>query len=277
MIVAGREILEECIRTKSAVPAFNIYNLETAQAALSVATQYNSPVFLAFGEKYLDGVDFYTISAMVKSLATLHKIPVCLHLDHCTSFNHIKEAIDAGFTSVMYDGSSLSLSENIENTLVVVRYAHEKGVSVEAEIGGMNSETGTDGVSPNQLRYTVPAEAKELVEKTKVDSLAVSVGNAHGLYKDSPHLNIQRIKEIYDSTRIPLVLHGSSGIPFDQIKKAIQSGIAKINVNTELAVAGAEACKKTAAQRLEIIMTEVKKAVIEAAKPYMKICDSFPY
>ncbi len=219
------------------LPAFNIYNLETVQAALDAARAERLPVILAFGENYLSHASFGTISAIVRHLDASHPFPVVLHLDHCKSVEHVKEAIAAGFTSVMYDGSRLPLEENIRNTREVVQFAHDRGVSVEGELGGMNEEDGSGG--EENLCFTDPGEARDYARATGIDSLAVSVGNAHGVYKGEPKLDFDRLERIYGLAALPIVLHGCSGIPLEDIRRASEIAVAKINVNTEIAMGAA--------------------------------------
>jgi len=193
----------------------------------------NSPVILGVSEgaaKYQGG--FNTIVGMVKGLLKDLEItiPVALHLDHGTSFESCKNAIDAGFTSVMIDGSHMSIEENVEITTKVVEYASRYGVSVEAEVGIVGGDE--DGIK-GEVKYASLEECK-LISVTGIDSLAASLGSVHGEYKSEPNLGFAEMKEISGALNLPLVLHGGSGIPEGDIKKAIQSGQTKINVNTEL-------------------------------------------
>lgn len=222
------------------VPAFNIYNLETIQAALESSCRAESPVILAFGERYLSYASFEVIARMAECLSREHPYPVALHLDHCRSLENMYKALKAGFTSAMYDGSNLPFSENIEQTVQARKIADSFGASLEGELGGMNDESGE---GENGL-FTEPMQAKKFVQETQVDSLAVAVGNAHGLYREKPHIEFQRLKEIYELTHIPLVLHGSSGLSMETLNLAAQIAVAKINVNTEIAMAGAAALRQ---------------------------------
>ncbi len=276
MLINSRQLLKDCLSKKNAIPAFNIYNLETARAILAVAAHYNSPVILAFGEKYLDHASFSVIHSLVETLANEVPCPVCLHLDHCKNLNNLKAAIDSGFTSVMYDGSLLPLEENISNLRIAADYAVNSDVSLEAELGGMNPETGESIEDKSLLRYTSVEEAVQLTEAVRIDSLAVSIGNAHGLYKDKPKLNFERLAEIESAVRLPLVLHGSTGIPDEQLAKAIKTGICKINVNTELAIVASNEARRILNSkndvRFETVMLKAEEAIRIAAAPYMDIC-----
>ena len=226
-------MLKKAQEGKYAVGQFNINNLEWTQAVLEATKENNAPVILGVSEgamKYMGG--FKVVSAMVNALIeTLDvKQPVALHLDHGSSFESCKEAIDAGFSSVMIDGSKLPIDENIAVTKQVVEYAHAKGVSVEAEVGcvGGNGDGVVGGV-----KYADANECKRIVDEAGIDALAAALGSVHGEYHGEPVLGFKEMEEIRDLTNMPLVLHGGSGIPEQKIKKSIELGHCKINVNTE--------------------------------------------
>ena len=234
MLVNFKEMLNKAKKEHYAVPHFNINNLEWTKYILEECQKLDIPVILGVSEgasKYMGG--FNTISNMVKGLIKDLNItiPVCLHVDHGTSFDTCKKAIDAGFTSVMIDASKLELSENIRVTKEVVDYAHNFGVSVEAEVGHIGGTE--DNITSEETNATLD-ECIKLVEGTGIDAIAPALGSVHGFYKGEPNLDFERMKLINESLSIPLVLHGGSGIPDDQIKKAIECGTSKINVNTEL-------------------------------------------
>lgn len=219
---------------KYAVPQLNINNLEWTQAVLKAAQSEKSPVILGVSEgaaKYMGG--FNVVVAMVNSLLDAYDItvPVALHLDHGSSFDSCKAAIDAGFTSVMYDGSKHEINQNIDETKLVVAYAHDKGATVEAEVGTVGGEE--DGVVGG-IKYADLEECKRMVTEGEIDALAAALGSVHGTYDGEPVLGFKEMLEISEATNAPLVLHGGSGIPEYQIKEAIEKGHAKINVNTEL-------------------------------------------
>lgn len=222
-----------------AVPSYNINNLEWTKYVLEACNNDNSPVILAVTEKtvnYLGSCKI--IYNMVKSLISeLNiKVPVVLHLDHGTSFESCKMAIDAGFTSVMIDASKLSLEQNVNITNQVIEYAKAHDVSVEAEIGTLADEEG-DGQTTLDM-------ASLFVSRTNVDFLAPAIGNKHGIYKKDPTLNFELLGAICKEVRIPLVLHGSSGLDDNKIKTAIFCGVSKINVNTDLMLAWSLALRK---------------------------------
>lgn len=243
-LVSMKEMLKKAQEGKYAVGQFNINNLEWTQAILEVANETNSPVILGVSEgaaKYMGG--FNTVASMVKGLiADMDvKVPVALHLDHGQSFANCKSAIDAGFTSVMIDGSHHSIDENIAMTKEVVEYASSKNASVEAEVGTVGGEE--DGVIGG-VQYADPQECLRIVQEGKIDALAAALGSVHGEYAGDPVLGFDEMQEISDLTKAPLVLHGGSGIPEEQIKKSIERGHAKINVNTECQQAFTKATKE---------------------------------
>ena len=230
---------------RCAVGQYNLNNLEFTQAILQATQEENAPVILGVSEgaaRYMGG--FKTVVKMVEGLIEDYSItvPVAIHLDHGSSFDKCKEAIDAGFTSVMIDASHHSFEENIEITSKVVEYAHANGVSVEAELGTVGGQE--DDVIAEGVIYADPKECQELVERTGIDTLAPALGSVHGPYKGEPNLGFKEMEEIGASTGLPLVLHGGTGIPTHDIKKAISYGTAKINVNTENQIASAKAVRE---------------------------------
>lgn len=236
MLVNSKQMLLEAKEKKYAIPQFNINNLEWTKTILEKCNEMNLPVILGVSEgaiKYMGGCN--TVVGMVKGLIKdLNiQIPVCLHVDHGQSFELCKKAIDAGFTSVMIDASKYPLDENFRITKEVVDYAHEKNVTVEAEVGHIGGTE--DNITSNANNATL--EDCLEISKTGIDSLAPALGSVHGLYKGKPNLDFKTMKEINDNLEIPLVLHGGTGIPGDDIKKAIECGISKININTELQIA----------------------------------------
>lgn len=232
-----------------AVGQFNINNLEFTQAILQAAEEEKSPVILGVSEgaaRYMGG--FKTVVKMVEGLLEDYKItvPVAIHLDHGSSFEKCKEAIDAGFTSVMIDASHDPFEENIAITSKVVEYAHAKGVSVEAELGTVGGQE--DDVVADGVIYADAKECEELVKRTKIDCLAPALGSVHGPYKGEPNLGFVEMEEIGNLTGVPLVLHGGTGIPTKDIQKAISLGTAKINVNTENQIASAKKVREVLAE-----------------------------
>ena len=229
-----REMLEKARNGRYAVGGFNFCNAETTQAVLTEAEQLRSPAMLiaAASEVQLCGM-FETVK-IVRLVAESITVPVCLHLDHTDDVKTVCEAVDAGFSSVMIDGSHFPFETNIEMTKAVVEYAHKKGVSVEGELGaiGENKDAQHEGTGPQSL--TDAAKAVEFVERTGVDALAVSIGNSHGFYAKRPELDFTLLQDIASQVDVPLVLHGGSGTPLDQLQKAISLGICKVNVASEI-------------------------------------------
>ncbi len=278
MIINSKKLLIDSRKKRNCIPAFNVYNLETVQAAFNASKEMNKPIILAFGESYIKHTSLQVISAMVKEISKTHSLPVVLHLDHCKDINIIVEAMEAGFSSVMYDGSYLPFEENITNTRKVVELAKDFEASVEGELGSLNPEDGSS--TEKKLIFTDPNKANEFVKRTGIDSLAVSIGNAHGLYKGTPNLNFERLQAIYDQSQIPLVLHGSSGIPANQLDRAINMAISKINVNTEIALtasAAVEGIIKTGTNtRFEILMAKAQEEMKTTMINYLKACNPNP-
>ncbi|MFC7395220.1 class II fructose-bisphosphate aldolase [Scopulibacillus cellulosilyticus] len=231
-----KKILKQAQKNKYAVAAFNTYSLETVQAAIAAAEDEQQPVIIALGERYFPTVDIEGFAAMVRAMALKASVPVSLHLDHAYEKESIIRAIQCGFTSVMFDGSKYSLSENIERTKEITEIAHLADVSVEAEIGSMAKGAFSDEEEGDGT-LTDPESAKQFVEETDIDFLAAAIGTVHGLYKGEPNIDFNRLKKIRDSVNIPLVLHGGSGTSEDKLKQAIDLGICKINVNTEVSIA----------------------------------------
>lgn len=245
MLVTMKEMLADAKAKKYAIPAFDVSNYEMIKAVIDVCEEERSPALFMCLKPDMQNKGIKFITAMLREAAEHYTVPVCIHLDHATDIEDIKEAIDNGFTSVMYDGSVLSFEENAAKTKEVVDLAHAKGVSVEAELGHVCDAiagTGEDALLGNaeakeenpEDTLTDPEEVKKFVEITGVDALAVAVGTAHGVYRSTPTLRIDRLTEIDEIAGIPLVLHGGSGTPDDQVKEAIKHGITKINVYSDL-------------------------------------------
>lgn len=244
MLVNFKEMLNNAKKGHYAVPHFNINNLEWTKYILEECNSLNVPVILGVSEgaaKYMGG--FIEVSSMVRGMiASLNiTIPVCLHVDHGSSFETCKEAIDAGFTSVMIDASRHELPENIAITKQVVEYAHHRDISVEAEVGHIG---GTEDNITSSATNATLEDCLTLYNNTGIDSLAPALGSVHGLYKGEPNLDFVTMKQINENLPIPLVLHGGTGIPDDKIKEAIKCGISKININTDLQIVWSNAVRK---------------------------------
>ena len=239
MLVSMKEMLEDARINHYAIPAFDVSNYEMMKAVLEACEEEKSPALLMGLGVDLEGKGLSLITSMVKEASNHFNIPVCFHLDHATDFEFIKRAIDAGFSSVMYDGSVLDFENNAKNTEKIAKYAHARGITVEAELGhvgnasvGSISETGTD-TDPGET-LTVPEEVAKFIEITDVDALAIAIGTSHGVYKKTPELRIDRLDEITAVCKRPLVLHGGSGTPDDQMQNAIHHGITKINIYSDV-------------------------------------------
>ncbi|MEI4790040.1 class II fructose-bisphosphate aldolase [Bacillus sp. FJAT-53060] len=251
-LVSMTEMLKDAKEKGYAVGQFNLNNLEFTQAILQAAEEEKSPVILGVSEgagRYMGG--FKTVVAMVKALIEEYNVtvPVAIHLDHGSSFESCAKAIHAGFTSVMIDASHHPFDENVATTAKVVELAHFHGVSVEAELGTVGGQE--DDVIAEGVIYADPKECQELVERTGIDCLAPALGSVHGPYKGEPNLGFTEMEEIGKSAGLPLVLHGGTGIPTADIKRAISLGTAKINVNTENQIASAKAVRDTLAAKTE--------------------------
>jgi ketose-bisphosphate aldolase len=270
-----KTMLDRARQGRYAIGAFNIYNLETVDAVLSAANDLRSPVIIALGERYLKDFPIQAVAAIVKTLAKDSRVPVALHLDHAQKLESIELAISAGFTSVMIDGSKLPLMENIAITKRAVASARPRGVSVEAELGRIvrTGEAATD-------LFTDPNEAQQFMEETEVDALAVAVGTVHGLYKGEPTLDLARLGQIANKVSVPLALHGGSGLPDHLIKSAMQLGVAKLNVNTEISIQGVNAVRSFLAgkgnenTRLEELMIEARHSMVGVVKKYIEFFGS---
>jgi len=235
-LVSMKPVLRHALEGSYAVGQFNVTNHESMQAILLAAKEESSPVIVGVGEgtvRYLGG--YRLVAMMVRELVEEYqvKVPVTLHLDHGSCFESCAKAIQAGFTSVMIDGSHLPLAENIAVTNQVVTAAYALGVSVEAEIGRITGEEDGKIVDDDLAMYASSSECHTLVLETGVDCLAPALGSVHGPYKGEPKLQFEIMKEVRDLTGVPLALHGGTGIPDKDIQTAISLGIAKINVNTE--------------------------------------------
>lgn len=234
MLVTGKEILDHANKNNYAVGAFNIVDMEMLQAVIAAAEEEKSPVFVQTTEGALSYAGYGYLSAMVRYAAENTKVPVAFHLDHGGSFDTAMKCLRHGWTSVMIDGSHLPFEGNIDVTSRVVAAAHAMGVSVEAELGRLGGVEDNISVDEKDAMFTDPKEAHEFVEKTGVDYLAIAIGTAHGKYKGVPKLDIDRLKVIKGDLKIPIVLHGASGVGPDQIEMAIANGVNKINIDTDL-------------------------------------------
>ncbi|MEB8131352.1 ketose-bisphosphate aldolase [Mammaliicoccus sciuri] len=238
MLINGKEILRVANENKFAVPAFNAGSGQLLDAVMQACEETESPVMIAI---HPDELKFLTDSfvAQVKYFANHSKVPVCIHLDHGASYEQVIHAIKLGFTSVMIDASHLPFEENIAVTKKVVDIAHPVGVSVEAELGTIGDTGNTVEGGVSEVIYTDPSTAQEFLERTGVDSLAIAIGTAHGIYPKNmkPELKLDILKETSHLTDIPLVLHGGSSNPDNEIQEAVKLGINKINISSDIKIA----------------------------------------
>ncbi len=278
-ILSTREMLKKAQREGYAVPAFNIHNLETLEVVVESASELNSPVILAGTPSTISYAGGEFIVAMAEVAAKKYDIPIAIHLDHFEEIDEIKHFIDLGFKSAMIDASHKAFEENIEIVKKVVKYAHKYDATVEAELGRLGGQEDDLIVDEKDTKYTNPKQAKEYVERTGIDSLAVAIGTAHGLYKGEAKIDFDRLKEIRDLVDVPLVLHGASDIPDELVKKAISLGICKVNIATDLKIPFSDAVKKYFIENPEAndprkYMTPGKEAMKKVVKHKIILCGS---
>ncbi len=235
MLVPGLQLLEEAGRRGRAVGAFNTYNLEITRAIISAAEQERAPIMLAAGQGALEFAGFDALSQLMLGEAERASVPVAVHLDHGPDLAYVGRALEAGYTSVMIDGSGLPLQENIALTRQAADMA--QGVAVEGELGGVAGSEDRGASHETAIPMTDPAQARRFMDESGAGALAVAIGNAHGLYKGTPRLDLERLAAIREAVDSPLVLHGASGLGDADLAACIDLGVRKINVNTEIRVA----------------------------------------
>lgn len=279
MFVTMKSILDHANDNNYAVMAINCINMEMARAAIEGAQELNSPIIIQMGPGQMKKHGHITeMYPMVKSMADRVTIPVCLNMDHGSNFEDITDMIKEGFTNVMFDGSSLEYEENIERTSMICTMAHMKGISVEAELGHVGQASDADDEHTDYL--TDVDKAKEFVERTKVDALAVAIGTAHGAYPKGkiPKLDFNRLSELKSILNIPLVLHGGSGAGEENIKKAVELGINKINVCTDAFAVAKDAFIKYSNENQKAdymqISIDVEKTLKQFVKNYIEVIGS---
>ena len=275
-LVNTRDMFARAIKGGYAIPAFNFNNLEQLQAIIKASSELKSPGILQVSM----GARNYAIETLLRYMAEgaveyamelgCEHPQIVLHLDHGDSFELCKSCVDGGFTSAMIDASSKPFEENIEITKSVVRACHAAGIPVEAELGKVGGkEDDLDGGNGNG--YTVPSEAAEFAERTGVDSRAVAIGTAHGVYKGTPKLDMERLSEIRKVVSVPLVLHGTSGVPDDAVRECVARGMCKVNYATDLRIAFSKGLKEYLAKDPEVFDPKKYSAVgREYVKEYVK-------
>ena len=274
-LVTSKKMLLDAKKGNYAVGAFNVENMEMVKAVIGAAEELHAPVMLQTTPSTVKYGTLETFAAIVKAEAEKATVPVCLHLDHGNSFELAVQAMKAGYTSVMIDGSHEDFENNVEITKKVADVAKAYGIPVEAELGKVGGKE--DDLEANADNNTDPEEAREFVEKTGVDSLAVAIGTAHGFYVGTPVLDKERVSEIAKIVSIPLVMHGASGLTEEDVKECVARGMCKVNFATELRVAFTDACKKLLEEKPETF--DPKKlgvvaidAVKELVKNRMRMC-----
>ena len=274
-LATTEEMLKRAQKGGYAVGAFNVENMEMAQAVIQAAVEMGAPVMIQTTPSTVKYAGLHLYYANVAALAQKAPVPVALHLDHGSSFELAMQAIRAGYTSIMIDGSHRVFEENIALTRRVVEAAAPNGLPVEAELGKVGGkEDDLDGGSGG---YTVPEEAAEFVRRTGVSSLAVAIGTAHGVYKGTPKLDVERLKEIRKLVEIPLVLHGASGLSDESVQECIREGICKVNFATELRIAYSGGVKAVLAENPDVFDPKVygkagRERVKELVKNRIAVC-----
>ncbi len=266
MLVNLNDVLKKAQEGKYAVGLFNTTDSDMLEAVISAAEEMNSPVIIGTAEVLLPYGELKLIGPSMIAAAKRAKVPVVVHYDHGLTIERCMEALDLGFSSIMFDGSAGGNEENIASTAKMVEIAHSRGATVEGEIGHVGnadteSDLGTD-------RYTTPDEAVDFIKATGVDALAIAIGTAHGAYKEKPCLDIGRLSEIRAAVNTPLVLHGGSGLSDDDFRNTIANGIAKVNIFTDLCVAGTNGMKEALDKELPYLdarnlkVEKIKQAAI---------------
>ena len=244
MLVNLNEVLKDAQEKHYAVGLFNTVDTDMLEAVISTAEQLRSPVIIGTAEVLLPYGELALIAPAMIHAAKNATVPVVVHYDHGVTFEKCIEALELGYSSIMFDGSAEDIETNLKNTAEMVRLAHLKGATVEGEIGHVGAAANCDGEKADM--YTTPEEAVDFVNKTGVDALAVAIGTAHGSYKTAPKLDIERLKLIRSKLDTPLVLHGGSGLSDDDFRSTIREGIAKMNIFTDLCLAGEKAMREYA-------------------------------
>jgi fructose-bisphosphate aldolase class II len=269
MLVTLNEVLLPAQKHKYAIGAFNVYNLETAQAVVKAAENEKSPVIINTSEKAIEYAGLENLAGLLVEMAERASVPVVVHLDHGSDLKIVKQCITAGYSSVMLDASAYKENEKIPLTKELVKTAHKNGVSVEGERDGLAGKE--DNVEGKEGLYTNPDTAAIFVQETDIDAFAVSIGNAHGKPLPDEELNFKLLEEIRNKVDIPLVLHGASGTPMDQIETAIHHGVCKINIDTDLRLAFMASVNETLGKQPDL--EDPRKLLIEARKAVMQVVE----
>ena len=274
-LVTSKKMLDDAQKGHYAVGAFNAENMEMVKAIIAAAEEVKAPVMIQTTPSTIKYGTVETFYAIVAAEAAKASVPVCLHLDHGNSFELAVQAMKAGYTSVMIDGSGKDFEGNVAVSRKVADVANALGIPVEAELGKVGGKE--DDLEADADTNTDPQEAKEFVERTEVTSLAVAIGTAHGFYAGTPVLDKERVSEIRELVSVPLVLHGAAGLSDEDVRECVSRGICKVNFATELRVAYTDACKKLLAEKPETydpkkLGVVAMEAVKELVKGRMKVC-----
>lgn len=274
-LVTSKEMLNFAKQGKYAVGAFNAENMEMVQAIVKAAEELNAPVIIQTTPTTVKYASALLFANNVAAVAKGSKVPIAIHLDHGESYDMAVEAMIAGYTSVMIDGSKFELIKNIEVTKKVVDLAKKFGIPVEAELGKLSGKE--DNIESVDSAYTDPSEAVEFIEKSGIDSLAIAIGTAHGIYKGEPKLDVDRLIEIKKIVNIPLVLHGASGLSEKQITDCVKAGICKVNFATELRIAFTDGVKEYISANPSVFdpkkyLALGREKVVEIVKSRMIMC-----
>ncbi len=278
-LISTKQMLLKAQEEGYAIPAFNIHNLETIQVVLQAANDLKSPVILAATPSTVKYAGEEYLLAIIEQGSKLNNIPVTFHLDHHENVDDIKRIITLGCKSVMIDASKHPFAENVKIVKDIVDFAHSYGATVEAELGKLGGVEDDLIVDEKDSFLTDPSEAAEFVKLTGVDSLAVAIGTAHGLYKIEPKLDFDRLEKIKEVVDVPLVLHGASGVPFDSVQKAIDKGICKVNIATELKIPFSTSIKEYFNENPDAsdprqYLVPAKKAMYDVVVEKIKMCKS---
>ncbi len=266
MLVNLNSVLADAKKNKYAVGLFNTTDSDMLEAVISAAEELRSPVIIGTAEVLLPYGELKLIAPSIIAAAKRATVPVVVHYDHGLTFDRCMEALQLGFSSVMFDGSAGEYEKNIADTAEIVKIAHSFGASVEGEIGHVGEASGSD--NENADMYTQVSEAVDYLNATGVDALAVSIGTAHGAYKSKPKLDFVRLSEISEAVSVPLVLHGGSGLSDDDFRTSIANGISKVNIFTDMCLAGVRSMRKSL--DLGLAYLDARNAKVEEIKEEVK-------
>ncbi|UGA57047.1 tagatose-bisphosphate aldolase subunit GatY [Vibrio sp. VB16] len=278
-LINSNYLLKDAQKNGYAIPAFNVHNLETVHVVLDTCKKLESPVIIAGTPGTYSYGGIQEMISIVDSAARVRDMQVVLHLDHHHDLDDMEFKVRSGIRSAMIDGSALSLDQNIELTSKAVKLCHRFGCSVEAEIGQLVGQEDDMIIEVANDPYTIPEDALRLVRATNIDSLAIAIGTAHGLYKEKPKLDFARLEKIAALIDIPLVLHGASGVPDEDVSRCIDMGICKVNVATELKIAYADALKQVFMENPAVndpreYNVKAKQAMADVIEQKIRVCRS---